>query len=327
MQMWKQALPLLRIPTSYLKMEVFNPWQQSRDKVVFVMGATGTGKSRLSIDLATRFPAEIINSDKIQVYKGLDIVTNKVTQEEQCGFPHHLLGVVNPKSDFSAKDFCLTATNAVESIHRKGKLPIIVGGSNSYIKSLVSDPKYGLRSRYDCCFLWVDVSVSVLHSFVSQRVDKMVETGLVDEVRGLFDPCKTDYSRGIRRAIGVPELDTYFRAEQTLDEAGRAEVLQRAVEKIKENTCKLVCRQLEKIYQLKNLNGWDLNRVDATEVFRKRSKQQADEAWEKVVAKPSEKAVSRFLCNSNFSTTEVAKRSMIRRWWQSPRKRDRKSVV
>ena len=311
MQMWKQAQPLLKIPASYLKMEVFNPWQPPKEKVVFIMGATGTGKSRLSIDLATRFPSEIINSDKIQVYKGLPIVTNKVTKEEQCGFAHHLLGIIDPNYDFNAKEFCITATHAVESIHQKGKLPIIVGGSNSYIKSLVLDPKYGFRSRYDCCFLWVDVSVPVLHNFVSQRVDKMVEAGIVDEVRGIFDPNKTDYSQGIRRAIGVPELDPYFRAEKTLDEAGQAKELQLAIQKIKANTTKLVCRQLEKIHQLKQLKGWELHRVDATEAFRSRSKDQGDEAWEKLVARPSEKVVSRFLCD-NSSTTEAATRSMIR---------------
>uniref|UniRef100_A0A7C9D9J6 adenylate dimethylallyltransferase (ADP/ATP-dependent) n=2 Tax=Opuntia streptacantha TaxID=393608 RepID=A0A7C9D9J6_OPUST len=310
-QMWKQTRTLLKIPTSYLKMEVLNPWRLPREKVVFIMGATGTGKSRLSIDLATRFPSEIINSDKIQVYKGLDIVTNKVTKEEQCGFPHHLLGIIDPNCDFSPKEFCLTATHAVESIHQKGKLPIVVGGSNSYIKSLVLDPKYGFRSRFDCCFLWVDVSVPVLHNFVSQRVDKMVEAGLVDEVRGIFDPNKTDYSRGIRRAIGVPELDTYLRAEKTLDEAGRAKELHLAIQKIKENTSKLVFRQLEKIRQLENLKRWDLHRLDATEAFRSRSKDEGDEAWEKLVARPSEKVVNWFL-SDNFSTREVATRSTIR---------------
>lgn len=277
------------------------------------MGATGTGKSRLSIDLATRFGAEIINSDKIQVYKGLDIVTNKVTKEEQCGFRHHLLGIANPNVDFTSKEFCLMATQAVESILQRGKLPIIVGGSNSYIESLVSDPKYGFGPRYDCCFLWVDVSVSVLHSFVSDRVDKMVEAGMVDEVRPIFDPDNKDYTHGIRRAIGVPELDPYFRVEWDLDEAGRARELRWAVNKIKENTCKLSWRQLEKIYRLKHLKGWDLHRVDATQVFRKRAKDRADEAWEKHVTRPSNKIVDRFLNQSfgpSLSVAEVVTRSM-----------------
>ncbi|GLT91820.1 hypothetical protein SLE2022_096910 [Rubroshorea leprosula] len=76
-----------------------------KDKVIFVMGAAGTGKSRLAIDLATRFPAEVVNSDKTQVFKGLDIVTNKVTEEECRGVPHHLLGFVDPDAIFTSADF------------------------------------------------------------------------------------------------------------------------------------------------------------------------------------------------------------------------------
>jgi adenylate isopentenyltransferase (cytokinin synthase) len=60
------------------------------------MGTTATGKSKLSIDLATHFQGEIINSDKIQVYKGLDMLTNKISETERRGVPHHLLGFVEP---------------------------------------------------------------------------------------------------------------------------------------------------------------------------------------------------------------------------------------
>ncbi|KAE8694855.1 Adenylate isopentenyltransferase 3 [Hibiscus syriacus] len=200
-----------------------------KDKVVFVMGATGTGKSRLAIDLATRFPAEIVNSDKMQVYKGLDILTNKVTEDECRGVPHHLLGIVDPNTDFTSMDFQHHASLAVESMHAEGRLPIVAGGSNSYIETLVNnDPEFQLRC--ECCFLWVDVSLPVLHSFVSERVDKMVETGLVDEAAQMFDPM-ADYSRGIRRAIGVPELDQYFRGGSTVDAEARARMLDTAISK------------------------------------------------------------------------------------------------
>ncbi|KAK0602335.1 hypothetical protein LWI29_032444 [Acer saccharum] len=121
------------------------------------MGATGTGKSRLAINLATRFPAEIVNSDKIQVFKGLDIATNKVTEEKCKGIPHHLLGVVEPGSNFTATDFRIHAAKAVETIVSRDRLPIIAG------------------KRYDCCFLWVDVSLPVLYSFVSERVAEAKE--------------------------------------------------------------------------------------------------------------------------------------------------------
>uniref|UniRef100_A0A6N2KQP5 Uncharacterized protein n=1 Tax=Salix viminalis TaxID=40686 RepID=A0A6N2KQP5_SALVM len=96
-----------------------------KDKVVFVLGPTGTGKSRLAIDLATHFPAEVVNCDKMQVYKGLDIVTNKVTEEECRGVPHHLLGIADPDADFTSEDFRHHASLVVESIVTRDRLPII----------------------------------------------------------------------------------------------------------------------------------------------------------------------------------------------------------
>lgn len=270
-------------------MDTFIPWRR-KDKVVIVMGATGTGKSRLAIDLATWFPAEVVNSDKIQVYEGLDIVTNKVTQDECRGVPHHLLGVVDPNADFTAADFSHHASRAVESIVRQDRVPIIAGGSNSFIKSLVNDE---FRSRYECCFLWVDVALPVLSSFVSARVDKMVELGLVDEVRRFFEP-NSDYTRGLRRAIGVPEMDEFFRVENNVDKETRARLLELAIEKIKCNTCKLARYQLQNILRLQNQMGWHMHHLDATEAFVRRG-MESNEAWERLVARPSTTIVGNFL--------------------------------
>lgn len=288
---YKPPQPLVNFPREIRNMDPFMPWRR-KDKVVIVMGATGTGKSRLSIDLATRFLGEIINSDKMQVYEGLDIVTNKVTQEERRGVPHHLLGVVDSNADFTAVDFRQHASRTVEFIARRDRLPIIAGGSNSYIKSLIN---HEFQSRYECCFLWVDVSLHVLKSFVSERVDRMVRAGLVDEVRQFFKP-KSDYTRGLRRAIGVPELDEFLRAEEEEDEI-RARLLEIAIHKIKNNTCKLATRQLKNITSLQNQTGWHIHRLDATEAFRKCGPE-SDEAWERHVAIPSAKIVDNFLNDS-----------------------------
>ncbi|MBA0652961.1 hypothetical protein Goklo_020175, partial [Gossypium klotzschianum] len=238
-------MSLLDIPSGVLKSNFFRP-RLEKEKVVILMGATGTGKSRLSVDLATRLPAEIINSDKIQVHDGLDIATNKIAEEERCGIPHHMLGVISPYTDFTATDFVDMASHAMDSILSRSQVPIIAGGSNSYIEALVDDEDFRFRSRYECCFLCVDVAMPVLHQYVSERVDKMVEMGMIDEVRSFFD-ANANYAVGIRKAIGVPEFDRYFRAEPYLDKQQRGKLLQEAIQEIKRNTCKLACRQLEKI--------------------------------------------------------------------------------
>lgn len=303
----QQAQTILPVPSGgSLNRNRTNRTVRQKDKVVFVIGPTGTGKSRLSVELATRFPAEIINSDKIQLYKGLDVVTNKITEEEKCGVSHHLLGIANPDSEFTARDFCEEASTTVESIVRKGQVPIIVGGSNSYMEALVDDKNNYFKMRYDCCFVWVNVHMPILHSFVSDRVDQMVRNGMVDEVRKVFDP-SASYEFGIRKAIGVPEFDKLFKEEAYLDDKTQEKLLQEAINEVKNNTCKLACRQLEKIQKLRTHKGWKINRIDATEVFIRRTKKaQADEEWEKLVARPSAKIVRDFLYNFPDVATNYA---------------------
>ncbi|KAJ9543068.1 hypothetical protein OSB04_022775 [Centaurea solstitialis] len=296
--------PLLQIPTGGIEMPPVVRCRPPREKVVVVMGATGTGKSRLSIDLAARYPAEVINSDKMQVYEGLDIVTNKITDSECGGIPHHLLGIVDPEADFTAGDFASTASLTMKSIVGRGKLPIVAGGSNSFIEALIDDDLG--RARYDVCLLWVDVAMPVLHRFVSDRVDRMVAAGIVDEVRKMYKP-NADYSRGIRRAIGVPEFDKYFRAEfsSSVDKRTRAKLLEEAINETKINTCKLACRQIGKIHRLRNVKGWKIHRLDATPFFQNRGRE-ADKIWEEAVAGPGSVIVNQFLYNFGHSRSFAA---------------------
>ncbi|XP_074564215.1 adenylate isopentenyltransferase 5, chloroplastic-like [Curcuma longa] len=268
----------------------------AKAKVVFVMGATGTGKSRLAIDLALRFGGEVVNSDKMQIYDGLHVITNKVTDEERQGVPHHLLGGLPPDADFTAGDFRDEATRAVESVTLRRRLPVVAGGSNSFIEELVEGADREFLRRFECCFLWVDVRPPVLHRFLGERVDRMVASGLVDEVRALFDPdVVADYSRGVRRAIGVVEMDRFLRAEaENAEEAVKAALMEAAIDEIKANTCKLTCCQLQKINRLCGSFGRRVRKVDATDVFVK-SRAEADAAWEELVVGPSVDFVADFL--------------------------------
>ncbi|PUZ56776.1 hypothetical protein GQ55_5G362500 [Panicum hallii var. hallii] len=281
-----------------------------KGKVVLVMGATATGKSKLAVDLALRFGGEVVNSDKIQVHDGLGVVTNKVTAAESRGVPHHLIGGVSPDAEYTAADFCRDATRAVKSVHARGRVPVIAGGSNRYVEALL-DGEPAFRRRYKCCFLWVDADLPVLDRYIRDRVDGMLEQGLVDEVRGFFKP-DADYSRGIRRAIGVPEMDTYFRLEAMGkldgDDELRARLLSDAADEIKANTCRLARRQLRKIRRLHGTPGWSIRRLDATEVLMLKTREATDPeteraAWEEDVAGPAARAVATFL-DGNGNTRE-----------------------
>lgn len=300
----KQVQPILSFKKKLSVVNV-NSFLHPQEKVVFVMGATGSGKSRLAIDLATRFRGEIINSDKIQLYKGLDVLTNKVTPQECRGVPHHLLGVFDSEAgNLTATDFSRLASQAISTLSANHKLPIVAGGSNSYIEALANHSSAFLLNNYQCCFIWVDVSLPVLNSFVSKRVDRMMEAGLLEEVREIYNPT-ADYSVGIRRAIGVPELHEYLRYESLVDRATQRKMLDIAVKNIKENTEILACRQLLKIQRLSKKWKLSMHRVDATEVFLRRNEEEADKAWENLVARPSERIVDKFYNSQVMKNDDV----------------------
>ncbi|CAL9159304.1 unnamed protein product [Musa hybrid cultivar] len=275
----------------------------SKEKVVFVLGVTGSGKSKLAIALAKCFDGEVVNSDKMQVYDGIPVITNKVTEEEREDVPHHLIGGVHPEGNFTAADFRREATRLVDAILARGRLPIIAGGSNSYVKKLVEGDGCAFRSRYDCCFVWVDVDLTVLRDFVYARVDKMVELGLVEEARSMFKP-DGDYSTGIRLSIGVREMHLYFQSEEGADEETKARLLEASLDKVKANTFDLTCNQLQKIQGFRVM-GWDLHRVDSTEFFRQRGQGAEEELWKEVVWAPSAEIVRSFLATENKNETDV----------------------
>ncbi len=108
-----------------------------KQKVLVIVGPTASGKSDLAVELARTYGGEIISADSRQVYKGLDIGSGKITKREMCGVPHHLLDVVSPKKVFSVADFTRLARKAIADIHKRGKIPIVVGGTGFYIDALI----------------------------------------------------------------------------------------------------------------------------------------------------------------------------------------------
>lgn len=106
-------------------------------QIITIAGPTASGKTALSIQLAKEIGGEIVSCDSMQVYKEMDIGTAKPTLEEQEGIPHHMLSVAEPWEDFSVSRYCAMADPIVEDILRRGKSPIIVGGTGLYMDALI----------------------------------------------------------------------------------------------------------------------------------------------------------------------------------------------
>ncbi|AHN21019.1 tRNA (adenosine(37)-N6)-dimethylallyltransferase MiaA [Lysinibacillus sphaericus] len=108
-------------------------------EVVAIVGPTASGKTALSIELAKKYNGEIINGDSMQIYKGLDIGTAKITEEEMEGVPHHLLSFKEPTESFSVAEYQALVRSKINEIQARGKLPIIVGGSGLYVQAVLYD--------------------------------------------------------------------------------------------------------------------------------------------------------------------------------------------
>lgn len=108
-------------------------------KTIVICGATATGKSDLAVSLANEIDAEIINADSMQLYRGMDIGTAKLTAAERGGIPHHLLDVLDVTEDATVAWYQSAARDAISDIHARGKNAVIVGGTGLYIKAILDD--------------------------------------------------------------------------------------------------------------------------------------------------------------------------------------------
>src|SRR5690606_10620259 len=118
-----------------------------KQKVIAIVGPTAVGKTKLSIEVAKKFNGEIISGDSMQIYKGMDIGTAKITEEEMQGIPHHMIDIKRPDESFSAAEFQTLVQNHIEKITSLEKKPIIVGGSGLYIQAALYN--YNFSSRQD----------------------------------------------------------------------------------------------------------------------------------------------------------------------------------
>ena len=110
--------------------------------IICIVGPTGVGKTKLSIELAKKINGEIINADSTQVYKGMDIATAKIKEEEKEGIPHHLFDIKDINENYTVFDYQKDCRSKIDEITKKGKTPILVGGTGLYIKAALYDYKF-----------------------------------------------------------------------------------------------------------------------------------------------------------------------------------------
>lgn len=257
-------------------------------RVIVITGPTAVGKTKLSIELAKKLNGEIINADAMQVYKGLNIGTAKVTEKEKENIPHHLFDIKEVDEEYSIYNYQKDCRKVIDDILRRNKTPILVGGTGLYIKAALYDYKLSeektnntydnLKTEeiykellkldkdinidknnrrrliralnyykenntsisnnktnkllYDAIFIGLTTDREILYKKINQRVDNMIENGLLEEVKYYYD--KNIKTKPLINGIGYKELYNYFDGLCSKEEA---------VEKIKQNSRHYAKRQ------------------------------------------------------------------------------------
>lgn len=238
--------------------------------IIFIVGPTAVGKTKLSIALAKAFNGEIISGDAMQFYQGLDIGTAKASLQEQQEVPHHLLSFLDPRDHFSVAHYQQMVRSKIDELMTQKKTPIIVGGSGLYVQSIIKDYRFLGKQRtnsyddlpleslqmmlkeknpisyqridlankrrviraleksdedfqdkpqdyyQDYHIIGLEMERVHLYQRINQRVETMIDEGLIDEVKILYH--QGVHSQAIQ-AIGYKELYRYFEQEISLDEA------------------------------------------------------------------------------------------------------------
>ena len=137
-------------------------------KIIVIAGPTACGKTKVSIELAKKLNAEIINADAVQVYKDVNIGTAKITKEEMGGIPHHLIDFVSLDKKYTIYDYQKEGRKVLDNLIKENKNILIVGGSGLYIKSLLYD--YNLEDEIKKESIYQDLSNEELKS-LADKID------------------------------------------------------------------------------------------------------------------------------------------------------------
>ncbi|XP_043073943.1 tRNA dimethylallyltransferase isoform X3 [Puntigrus tetrazona] len=219
--------------------------------LVVVLGATGTGKSKLAIEIGKRLNGEIISADSMQVYKGLDIITNKVTEEEQAQCRHHMINFLDPLvSGYTVVDFRNKALSLIEDMHRRKKLPIIVGGTNYYIESILwnvllvtgqgSDTESEKGVAFESKTELEKLGALELHRRLKEVDPDMAAILHPHDARKL---ASQDYQHGIFQSIGFKEFHDYLTASEDISQEERNKLKIKGIEALKQVTRRYARKQ------------------------------------------------------------------------------------
>lgn len=202
--------------------------------LVMIVGPTGVGKTKLSLELAKKFDGEIINGDAMQFYRGLDIGTAKIKSDEQLGIKHHLLDILDPEDSFSVAHYQQLVRNKVEEIKSRGHLPIIVGGSGLYLSSVIDDYLFPGEERDE------DLEIEYQDLTTEQLAKILIETKPL-----LAKKCDLSNRRRVLRALSKDEnevqnhLNPYYQKSLVigldLDRKKLYELLEKRVDQMIEN--------------------------------------------------------------------------------------------
>lgn len=162
-----------------------------KPKIIVISGPTAVGKSYLAIELAKKFNGEVVSCDSMQIYKGMDIGTGKITKNEMSDIKHHLVDIVEPSKSYSAAEFCNDSKKCIIDILSRKKLPIIVGGTGLFIQSLLFGFKFGeadknenIRKKYED-YLIVN-GPQKLHDILESKDKKAADSINVNKTRAVI---------------------------------------------------------------------------------------------------------------------------------------------
>lgn len=172
-----------------IKLEDSNPAKTSKVPVIAIVGPTGTGKTRLAIELAQKLNGEIISGDSMQVYRKMDIGTAKATPQEQKAAVHYLIDIQEYDQPYNVKIFQEKCRQSIEDIVNRNKVPIICGGTGLYIKAALYDYEFTdeqedpeLKARFE------SLTNEALVSFLKTMIRKALKRFIRIIANGLYEP-------------------------------------------------------------------------------------------------------------------------------------------